>query len=896
MLLALTFTVSCDGGDGGDVPTDKTGYVFTEDAAPTLVFAEDAPKSAKDIIYTEMKELYGEPPEYNYGDKPEAAHEIVVGNVDRPIARKAYRKLRMIQRDTDYHVAYVIYASGGSVAIAYDEEKDDRAAREVVQYFHSTYLDGKTELKLAPGVVYSGCFSVLDRLAEEDAVIREKKYAALAEHIDMLVGEEHAGLGADISDAFRSLYSIYDWEVVTWFANLYDPGVGGYYFSNSARDNDGFLPDIESTAQALGFIGSTHAGIMLDIDSTNYKNFIPEDMRREIIIYLRGLQDENGFFYHTQWAKADTDSHLSRRARDLGNAVSVLKNLGSRPRYDTPNGDKAGDGLDVIPDSIKKLLAAEDASIAFAPLGTSKATAASKVVLTAAAYDPRFESLDTLKAYLQEKIDKYNAGSTSFYAIGNEITSQMSQIKKRDQDLKTAGTEESLVKYIIEWFNSHQNPENGLWEPESKYLGVNGLLKISGVYNKAGAEIPNAEKAAQAAIDAITSDQQMSAVVDLYNTWMSVTNVLSNIKKYGSVKDGVTGAERAAEIRSNLLLVSAPAIVKSGVKMHDFEKLDGSYSYGRLYSSTTSQGMPVSIPNSVEGDVNGTVIAINGLVGNIYSALGLSSYSVPIFGSREGRIYYDILCELDPVQKLTGEDSALDFPIDFDDDAVGEKPSDVRMNQKSGSSITVEMDDAWGSQVVVINSIKNNADSITVPNNGVKTGSCYIFEADYCIDGSATEATYIAQITMGNFYMYSIKIVGDKVEIFESTTSKSSTAYYNTVANVALDKWFNVRVEYYVGDTDTVRIKFYVNDELCSVSDYYYLRTKTETDTDPAPSDSRFDSTKVYVMKTPAVVLKVDNVYSHATNDRYTPATAEEAKNLVFNVDATASDGTTDTE
>ena len=39
-------------------------------------------------------------------------------------------------------------------------------------------------------------------------------------------------------------------------------------------------------------------------------------------------------------------------------------------------------------------------------------------------------------------------------------------------------------------------------------------------------------------------------------------------------------------------------------KVAVFKKLDGSYSFMRNYSSHMSQGMPVAVQNTVEGDVN----------------------------------------------------------------------------------------------------------------------------------------------------------------------------------------------------------------------------------------------------------------------------------------------------
>ena len=53
-------------------------------------------------------------------------------------------------------------------------------------------------------------------------------------------------LGEEIAGAFRDLYSLYPASLTDWFASLYDPEIGGFYFSCPARDTEGFLPDAEN--------------------------------------------------------------------------------------------------------------------------------------------------------------------------------------------------------------------------------------------------------------------------------------------------------------------------------------------------------------------------------------------------------------------------------------------------------------------------------------------------------------------------------------------------------------------------------------------------------------------------------------------------------------------------
>ena len=86
--------------------------------------------------------------------------------------------------------------------------------------------------------------------------MKEKYYKALA---DKVGGEQ----GKRIAEAIRDMYTLYKPEMIDWFAELYDPTVGGYYYSNGAKDNEkigyqgvcyDLRPDTESTEQALRFI------------------------------------------------------------------------------------------------------------------------------------------------------------------------------------------------------------------------------------------------------------------------------------------------------------------------------------------------------------------------------------------------------------------------------------------------------------------------------------------------------------------------------------------------------------------------------------------------------------------------------------------------------------------
>ena len=51
--------------------------------------------------------------------------------------------------------------------------------------------------------------------------------------------------------AIEDATDMYGTKTYEWLAGLWEPEIGGFYYSNSGRDYEGFLPDIESTCQAL---------------------------------------------------------------------------------------------------------------------------------------------------------------------------------------------------------------------------------------------------------------------------------------------------------------------------------------------------------------------------------------------------------------------------------------------------------------------------------------------------------------------------------------------------------------------------------------------------------------------------------------------------------------------
>ena len=425
-------------------------------------------------------------------------------------------------------------------------------------------------------------------------------------------------LGESVVRALKDFYTLYSPGEVEWLAKLYDAKIGGFYYSNNARDLDSLvykgnvynlLPDIESTQQALRIISDS--GLAGKVGAS-YAKALPKEMIADIGRYIKGLQHENGFFYNPQWGEEFTDARLSRRARDLMWSCDILSKLGISPTYDTPTGVK-GDGLDVDGNPVNAV-------------GASYTAEREEKPKSSVAIPKELENKESFINYLNSLDIKHES-----YSVGNTLTAITGQIIYRDRELEAAGADYSLRKIIIDWLNENQNPENGLWHEKADYYGVNGLMKTSGVYGKIGVLMPHADKAVRSAIDAISTDETPSAVTCIYNTWYAVTRIKRHLRTYG----GDEGQRMADKIVADLRETAPEAIRITKEKLSVFKKPDGSFSYSPLYSSARSQGCPVTAEKSVEGDVNATCICSSDIVYYICSALGIEDIIPPIFGDAE---------------------------------------------------------------------------------------------------------------------------------------------------------------------------------------------------------------------------------------------------------------------
>ena len=722
-----------------------------------------------------------------------ATHEIVVGKTKRDISQKAYRLLEKLDRRSEEYIGYCIYSDGTSLAIAYDEEfLGKRMAEQIAIDFFLTELCENSTLKIKSGIVEAQCINAIEYQEELDEIATAKKWAELEESLTEKYGAESA---SEIVKAQKELYTLYTDDMIDWFANLYDPVTGGFYYSNSARNNEGYLPDLESTYQTLGFIATS--GMI----SGKIQDFIPKDMQKQLVAFTKGLQDsKNGYFYHPQWSRDDSDAHPERLGRDISNAVKILAYFGEIPLYDAPDGTVGENRRGTTP-----------ASKLTERLSSSRVSAVSKVVAVSgeSGVPEYLLNEDNFRTYLAKydgKMKNEDPSKVDAYWVGNLLESMATQIVKRDEELKGSG--QCLAKIATDWLTSYQDPETGLWEPYEgqEYDCVNGILKISSAYNKMGYPVPNGLKLLNYAIDAITSTADPHHVCCVLNTWYAISILTTNISTFSA-----TAEEDIAKIRDECIPKYPEMVIATRDKFALFVKGDGAskggFSYFQDKTSNTSQGMKVALDNVNEADVNSTYICSSGVMGSIFSFLG--ERAVNLFSPADGMRFLLILQDLGVIIK---EKEIDPIPIEFDGETI-----DVMVDNKildlwlPSGELVIEEGRPFGDRSTVMR--------FTAEEKG-NLFQLYLTKPQGSFNAVAfeTDIMFMPEDTV----TYELLMLGSDSSIrhanitFKAVPNDGVYVYgldfpETKIADVG--EWFNLRVEYGRVNNLTVKTDVYINRE-----------------------------------------------------------------------------------
>ncbi len=241
-------------------------------------------------------------------------------------------------------------------------------------------------------------------------------------------------------EALMELEKRYDRRLFDWLISMYDPS-GGFYYAASARDHEGFLPDLESTAQGWGRIQGD--GVKA-----------PADLAMITASYLKERQDEgDGCFYDEQFGK---DVSNAKRGRNTNYSVDLLASFGEKPLY-------------LLPDERFEQQKKQ-------PKSEQKAEPSNDILA----------SEENVKKWLDSL-----PWDTDAYSACHNIGTFNESLYKR-----------GYIKMVGEYLREKQNKNTGLWGEGLNYVTLSAAMKAApSFYPKYGTgEFPNVDKMAESLV------------------------------------------------------------------------------------------------------------------------------------------------------------------------------------------------------------------------------------------------------------------------------------------------------------------------------------------------------------------------------------------------------------
>ncbi len=413
---------------------------------------------------------------------------------------------------------------------------------------------------------------------------------------------------AEVVEALKSLNAFYDGrKIAEWMANLYDPEVGGFYYSNSARDTEGYLPDLESSVQLLRW---THANGAF---TKQIKDMIPADIAAKLVKFARDMQSEtDGCFYHPQWRGQTVG--IARSGRDISWGNGLITMFDEQPNYDVPGGAKGIFG---------------------APTGdrlSSEGTKKRNIVAD-------FSSSEAYTKWIEEfnSTIKENSGNA------HNMNAMYSEIRGRGFVKETLDFLDRIQDEVYAEQTAAGEEPTGLWQKPVDYHAVWGLLKFMPFYNdnECGREIRYSKEIVATCVKVIKLPPVGKYYMnDMMNQWRGIDSMLQNVKKYHP--------EQLEELYAITRAHAKELVDNSLAKIQPFKREDSSFSYCQDgHSLANIYGTPISL-GAVEGDVNAT-----GLCSSMYRAAFtcLGYPVVPLCNEADGEMFVEIIKNKKPIKK-----------------------------------------------------------------------------------------------------------------------------------------------------------------------------------------------------------------------------------------------------
>lgn len=422
---------------------------------------------------------------------------------------------------------------------------------------------------------------------------------------------------SEVVAALKKLNAYFDGRrIAEWAANLYDPEVGGFYYSNSARDNEGYAPDLESTCQILHLL-TGNGGYKSSDDA------LPDDIKQKIVDFVKSTQSpDDGYFYHPQWPKGRENLNNDRYGRDMGWACALLRELkpyGKQqyPPYCTPMGVKCERHKDTDDSCFPTILPAPK------PADPKRAMS-----------QPDYSSHEAFRTWLEDydKDIKIASGRAhNLAALRNEIVA-----KGFGDDV--IDFYDRIQAELFEEQTAAGLEPTGAWQTDLNYKLIWGVWKHLHYYNYEKCNRPTNLKYApymlRSCIKVILQKiETPHAMNDLFNQWVSVSAIISNVRRH-------YGAEEAERLHEIVREYARELVDITLEKIASFKNDDGTVVYRSVGTGLKSiYGVPIA-EGVREGDANGMSLCCS-----MYNAVfgGLGYPPVRIMDESDGERFIEIL-------------------------------------------------------------------------------------------------------------------------------------------------------------------------------------------------------------------------------------------------------------
>ena len=911
-------------GGGGESVTIYEGQTYY-DAGTKVVFLTDGRSSsqaASEALMSKIDRIAADgykPVVGSVSDAP-ADCEIIVGYVpERDASKRAYELLARIESISPLQEArYLIYANSGTIAIAYDENY--YSSIQVVDYavdtFIGKYIGSGKIILINQGVVMSGTENLIDL---QSVIDNEKLNDMWAEVQKKLSKETYLGL--------RGYYGMFRDNITDWFANLYDPGLGGFYATSSGRDEVNIFPDIESTYAVFQFI--VESGMVDDLEGGIAAN-LPKIVKSQLIWYAKSLQDENGYFYITQFEKDYLDNEaMERRESDLVCAEKLLNLLGSAPTYTTPH-NVVGDGVTAdqywattgYDESLKPKVPVfveipeedeetegegegEDEGNVTASLSGSVVTAVSKAV---AAADDTFTSIVNVNDYLGthgkfnnyvKKINFKDDPITGMKQVMYDLAAIKAKSDAKGPFISEEGTPDdekpgyegkTYMNILFDNIAGMVN-EKGLYGTEymrdtseqtvgCELVNAYAFDEILTFFNTQGVYFKNAAIAARGMLECLGGFEYTENIVTAYELWTILDKLNTNVAKYATAaeKEAYDAAYKAAVDE-----LGNKACFGTYNRQSSFQKLSGGFGYIMDGCITTgTAGLVISTGEENEGSLGALSYVVTDLTKLICKNFNIDY--VPTYTESDWLRFIDGMLELDPVIKYD-RDLYKEPPItifDFEDypakyfavttGGAEFKADLVDVNKFGADDMALYVNKLTaGSQVKVLCNdalIQDPAATMTVFNFDVMMTN---MGAKSQMEISIMNASYTSHADKPILFLLQHRGTknGDTITLMPYNNRKTE-AQIDLKPKVG--EWFNVRVELYEGTKETYRVKYYINNELVYTTNGK-MGDNIVAGVTPLPMAEQINNATIALNSDLVGEFYFDNIYLHQTTQKLDDAT-----------------------